>query len=139
MNKGKAISVKIPTQKLITALQVALDKLKKSYASQEADEAKYDKSVEKWQKDTLALALKNINKATGASVSIRYNDEVNVDFNLPAGIAGIKEKPDRNYDRLSVHGYNEQVRELENALNILKMTDEETVNTSTYNAVARYL
>jgi hypothetical protein len=28
---------------------------------------------------------------------------------------------------------------MENAIRILKMTDEETVNTSTYNAIARYL
>ena len=37
------------------------------------------------------------------------------------------------------HSYNEQKREIENAIRILKMTDEETVNTSTYNAVAQYL
>jgi hypothetical protein len=35
--------------------------------------------------------------------------------------------------------YKEQKEEIENAIRILKMTDEETVNTSTYNAVARYL
>jgi hypothetical protein len=35
--------------------------------------------------------------------------------------------------------YKEMVDEIENAIRILKMTDEETVNTSTYNAVARYL
>jgi hypothetical protein len=29
--------------------------------------------------------------------------------------------------------------EMENAIRILKMTDEETVSTSTYNAIARYL
>jgi hypothetical protein len=28
---------------------------------------------------------------------------------------------------------------MENAIRILKMTDEETVNASTYNAIARYL
>jgi hypothetical protein len=33
----------------------------------------------------------------------------------------------------------EQKQELENAIRILKMTDEEVVNTSTYNAIARYL
>jgi hypothetical protein len=35
--------------------------------------------------------------------------------------------------------YKEQKEEIENAIRILKMTDEEVVNTSTYNAVARYL
>ncbi len=37
------------------------------------------------------------------------------------------------------HTYREQKEEMENAIRILKMTDEEVVNTSTYNAVARYL
>jgi hypothetical protein len=37
------------------------------------------------------------------------------------------------------HSYNEQKEEISNAIRILKMTDEEVVNTSTYNAVARYL
>jgi hypothetical protein len=31
------------------------------------------------------------------------------------------------------------VEEIENAIRILKMTDEEVVSTSTYNAIARYL
>ena len=35
--------------------------------------------------------------------------------------------------------YREMVEELENAIRILKMTDEEVVSTSTYNAIARYL
>ena len=33
----------------------------------------------------------------------------------------------------------ETVNEIENAIRILKMTDEEVVSTSTYNAIARYL
>jgi hypothetical protein len=37
------------------------------------------------------------------------------------------------------HTYLEQKQEIENAIRILKMTDEEVVNTSTYNAIARYL
>ena len=40
---------------------------------------------------------------------------------------------------LSTIGNKEMVDEIENAIRILKMTDEETVSTSTYNAIARYL
>ena len=35
--------------------------------------------------------------------------------------------------------YREAIEEIENAIRILKMTDEETVSTSTYNTIARYL
>ena len=35
--------------------------------------------------------------------------------------------------------YNSKVDEIENAIRILKMTDDEVVSTSTYNAIAQYL
>ena len=41
---GKAINVKIATTKVIKALEGALDKLEKEFASQEANEAKYEKA-----------------------------------------------------------------------------------------------
>jgi hypothetical protein len=37
------------------------------------------------------------------------------------------------------HSYNEIVEDITNALTILKMTDEETVNASTMKQIARYL
>jgi hypothetical protein len=42
---------------------------------------------------------------------------------------------------VSIHDwqYREHTEEIENAIRILKMTDEEVVSTSTYNAIARYL
>ena len=37
------------------------------------------------------------------------------------------------------HDYEMQQRELSNAIRILKMSDEEVISTSTYQAVAQYL
>ena len=51
MARGKAISVKIATPKVIKALEVRLAELEKSYTSQEANEAKYNKAMEKWRKE----------------------------------------------------------------------------------------
>ena len=51
MARGKAINVKIATPKIIKALENALDKLNKDYASQEANEAKYQKAYKAWQKE----------------------------------------------------------------------------------------
>ena len=48
-------------------------------------------------------------------------------------------EPEKDFVTMHQHSYNEQKQEIENAIRILSMTDEETVNTSTYNAVARYL
>ena len=48
-------------------------------------------------------------------------------------------EPKKDFESIGHHTYREQKAEIENAIRILKMTDEETVSTSTYQAVARYL
>ena len=48
-------------------------------------------------------------------------------------------EPEKDYTVVSRHDYLNQKEEIANAIRILKMTDEETVSTSTYQAVARYL
>ena len=136
---GKAINVKIATTKVIKALEGALDKLNKDYASQEANEAKYEKARKAWQKDVAKLALAQIAKATDLSANERYNGQINVDFNLPAGTITLPDEPKKDFMTMNEWQYREQKEEIENAIRILKMTDEEVVSTSTYNAIAQYL
>ena len=51
MARGKAINVKIATTKVIKALETKLAEIKKDYANQEANEAKFDKATKAYQKD----------------------------------------------------------------------------------------
>ena len=139
MARGKAISVKIATPKVIKALESALAKLEIDYTTQEANEEKYDKAMEKWKKEVAKLAIAHISKATDLTANTRYNGELNVDFNLPKGTVDIPEAPQRNFTTMSQWEYREKQEEISNAIRILKMTDEEVVSTSTYNAIARYL
>ena len=136
---GKAINVKIATTKVIKALEGALDKLNKEFASQEANEAKYQKAQKAWAKEVGKLALAQIAKAENLSANKRYNGEINVDFNLPAGTIVLPDEPKKDFIVMNEWSYREQKEEIENAIRILKMTDEEVVSTSTYNAIARYL
>jgi hypothetical protein len=136
---GKAINVKIATPKVIKALEGALEKLNNEYASQEANEAKYEKARKAWAKEVGKLALAQISKAENLSASKRYNNEINVDFNLPAGTIVLPDEPKKDFITMNEWNYREQKEEIENAIRILKMTDEEVVSTSTYNAIARYL
>lgn len=136
---GKSISVKIATPKVIKALEQALAKLELDYTTQEANEEKYNKAMDKWKKEVAKLAVSHIAKATDLSASTRYNGELNVDFNLPKGTFDIPEMPERNFTNISQWEYREKQEEMSNAIRILKMTDEEVVSTSTYNAIARYL
>jgi hypothetical protein len=136
----KAISVKIATPKVIKALEQALAKLELDYTSQEANEAKHSKAMEKYKKEVIAYAVDNIKKAENFRTNYRsWNNTLNIDFDLTVSEAEMPKEPTKDFESISIHNYREQKEEISNAIRILKMTDEEVVNTSTYNAVARYL
>jgi hypothetical protein len=138
--RGKAISVKIATVKVIKALEGALVKLELDYSSQEANEAKYSKAVQEYNKEIAKIAVTQFAKAENIRVNVRsWNNTVNVDFDLPYGLITYPNEPTRDYESIHSSTYRDSKQELENAISILKMTDEETVSTSTYQAVARYL
>jgi len=140
MARGKAISVKIPTQRVIKALETKLAELNSNWENQEANEAKYNKALEKWKKEVQQYALDNIKKAENFRTNYRnWNNTLNIDFDLTVSEKDLPKEPQREFEVLHRHSYNEMKEEIENAIRILKMTDEEVVNTSTYNAVARYL
>ena len=138
--RGKAISVKIATTKVIKALETKLAELNKSYESQEANEAKYQKAWEKYKKELIAYATANIKKAENFRTNYRtWNNTLNIDFDLTVAESELPKAPEREFEVINAHLYKDMKEEIENAIRILKMTDEETVNTSTYNAIARYL
>ena len=135
----KAISVKIATTKVIKALETKLAQLQKDKENQATNEAKFEKAQEKWNKEVAKLALAQISKAEDLDANTRYNGEIHVSFNLPKGTIEVPTEPKKDYETYHDWQYREMVEEIENAIRILKMTDEEVVNTSTYNAIARYL
>ena len=140
MARGKAINVKIATPKIIKALENALDKLNKDYASQEANEAKYQKAYKAWQKEIGKWAIANFSKSENLRVNYRsWNKTLNVDFDIITEETSFPTEPEKDFEVIHQHSYRESKKELENAIRILKMTDEEVVSTSTYNAVAEYL
>jgi hypothetical protein len=140
MARQKAISVKIATPKVIKALEASLVKLEADYASQEVNEAKYQKAYEKYKKDLIAYAVENIKKAENFRTNYRsWSNTLNIDFDLTVAEKDMPKEPSKDFEVIHQHTYREQKEEIANAIRILKMTDEETVSTSTYQAVARYL
>jgi hypothetical protein len=140
MARGKAISVKIPTVRVIKALETALSKLEKDYSTQEAQEAKYQKTYEAWKKEIGKWAITNFAKSENFRTNYRsWNNTLNVDFDIVTKEGTFPAEPEKDFEVIHRHTYQESKKELENAIRILKMTDEEVVNTSTYNAVAQYL
>ena len=84
--------------------------------------------------------MANFSKAENLRTNYRtWNNNLNVDFDIVVKEGDFPKEPERSFEQLHVHTYREMKEEMENAIRILKMTDEETVSTSTYNAIARYL
>ena len=140
MARGKAIQVKIATPKIIKALESKLAELNTNFANQEANEAKYQKQYEKWQKEIAKWAIAQFGKAENIRTNFRsWNETLSVDFDIKTNGSDFPKEPEKDFEVIHNHTYREMKEEMENAIRILKMTDEEVVNTSTYNAVARYL
>ena len=141
MARGKAISVKIATPKVIKALETKLVELETNYANQEVNEQKFQKAYEKHRKEVVNYAIANIKKAENFRTNYRsWNGTLNIDFDLTGlSESDLPKAPERDFEVMGSHTFKEMKEEITNAIRILKMTDEETVNTSTYNAVARYL
>ena len=138
--KSKPISVKIATAKVIKALEERLTQFKKDYLAQEALEKKYNKEHEAYKKELIEYALANAKLAQNFRTSYRnYSKCLNIDFDITVDESKLPKEPERNYTIIHASEYADTVNEIENAVRILKMTDEEVVSTSAYNAIARYL
>ena len=138
--RGKAINVKIATAKVIQALETRLAELEANYKKQDENEAKYNKQIEAWKKEIGEWAIGQFSKAENLRTNYRsWNKSLNVDFDLTVNEGDFPAEPVKDFEVIHQHTYREMKDEMENAIRILKMTDEEVVSTSTYNAIARYL
>ncbi len=140
MSRGKSISVKIATTKVIKALETRLAELEKNYATQGENEAKYQKAQEKWRKEVGKWAIANFSKAENLRTNYRqWNNTLNVDFDIITKEGTFPKEPEKDFEVVHTHQYREIKEDITNALTILKMTDEETVNASTMKQIAKYL
>jgi len=119
---SRQITVKVATTKVIKALETRLAKLEKDYADQTANEAKHTKAYEAWKKEVGKWAIANFS-----------------DFDLTVSEGDFPAEPEKDFEVIHTHTYKEMKEDITNALTILKMTDEETVNASTMKQIAKYL
>jgi DNA repair exonuclease SbcCD ATPase subunit len=140
MSRGKSIQVKIATTKVIKALETKLAQLEKDYATQGENEAKHAKAIEKWRKEVGKWAIENFSKAENLRTNYRsWNNTLNVDFDIITKEGNFPTEPEKDFEVIHQHQYREMKEDITNALTILKMTDEETVNASTMKQIAKYL
>jgi hypothetical protein len=137
---SRAITVKVATPKVIKALEARLAKLEKDYAEQSANEAKHTQAYEAWKTEIGKWAIANFSKAENIRTNYRsWNNNLNVDFDIKVLEGTFPKEPEKDFEVVHSHTYKEIKEDINNALTILKMTDEETVNASTMKQIARYL
>jgi hypothetical protein len=137
---SRAITVKVATPKVIKALETRLAELEKNYASQAVNEAKFEKAREAWRKEIGKWAIANFSKAENLRTNYRsWNNTLNVDFDIITKEGNFPAEPEKDFETIHQHSYREMKEDITNALTILKMTDEETVNASTMKQIAKYL
>ena len=140
MSRGKSINVKIPTARVIKALEAKLAELEQDYATQTEKEAKFGKKQEAWKKEIAKWAIENFSKAENLRTNYRnWNNTLNVDFDIITKEGSFPTEPEKDFEVIHQHSYREMKEDISNALTILKMTDEETVNASTMKQIAKYL
>ena len=140
MARGKgSINVKLPVKKVIKSLELALVNLEKDWQDQEKKEAKFKKLEKQFNTKVAAIAIRNVLKSEDLRASVRWDGRVCIDFSFAPGKLELPPEPKRDFKTIGNYDYEQQKEEISNAIRILKMTDEETVNTSTYNAISKYL
>jgi hypothetical protein len=136
---SKALTVKVPTHKVIKALETKLATVKKEKEAEPALETKYQAAHDKWLDDVKKLAMANLSKGVNIRINVRtWNNTMNIDYDIPLDKIKLPEEPERNFTTMAEYVYKDTVEEITNALNVLRMTDELVVNASTSTYKERY-
>ncbi len=138
MAQSKSINVKVSTAKVVKALETALASRKKQIADWEKAQENHKKVVADWEKsiiEHIKSGKAKVNEVMSSHNWGRDKEIARIEIDLPASLK-MPASPDKPAEMWSL---NSDIEELENAIALLKMTDEEFVSTSTYKGVARLI
>jgi len=137
---ARAISVKVATPKVIKALENKLAQLNNDFATSTANEEAFQTAWKQYQEDLKAYAIANIADATNFRTNHRsWTNTVNIDYDVPTNLANFPVEPKRDFAIVQEHHITSAKEDITNALNILRMTEEEYVSASTMKSIASYL
>jgi hypothetical protein len=137
---ARAISVKVPTAKVIVALEARLEKTKNERQTTAEKEAQFQDDLKVWNEEIKTWALARVSSAINFRSNYRsWSNTINLDFDVPTTEGNFPVEPQRDWENRNDWQIKEEVEEITNALSILRMTDEETVNASTMKSISKYL
>ena len=140
---ARSVSVKIPTSVVIEMIETKLAELKKAEADYPKLLSAYKKDIVSYTADLIDLVSKN--KKSVVDYADYGNQEDNISINsdyrgsitLAIGkelVAKLGNKPEKPEDPTGWHK-DQKKTELEKTLKLLKLTEQETITSSTYNSV----
>lgn len=134
-----SINVKVPVARVIASLEAKLSGWEKAQATYDAERKKYEAALEKWNKQVFAV----VKSTPIASVCInRYHHGprrgVEIIFSHDGELPAQPEAPERP-EGFSRYSHEEDVKEIENAIRLLRMTDEQYVNAATFKSISKFL
>jgi hypothetical protein len=143
----RSIAVRIKTEKVIASLEASLEKMRKEKESEKGLKEKYDKDYDAWLETVKKYALSMPNPKDTKNVTVGSTHyhlravatktyAVEVRHEVP--VDKVPPRPEEPKS-MSDWEYREAVEHIENALRLLRMTDQEEVSTGTYNKIAKYL
>jgi hypothetical protein len=127
---ARSVSVKIPTEVVIEMVETKIASIKEENAT-------YPQRVEAYKKEMNAVLLKLIKVAKDNSDSkdVYVNNGYHcVSINISKDLFDLKTLPEQPQDP-NGYGRGSVLKELEKTLKLLKLTDQPSVTSSTYNSV----
>jgi len=150
---GKSINVKVARTKVIKALEVKVEEMKNQQMNFDLAYAKFESDYAEWKNKVAQIAYAHLDsvKDKQKTISVRnawHNDDnirVDVEVEIPKDKLPAEPEAPKNpfqsqgYGRGYIGNFEERIGEIQNAIRVLSMSDEEVVSTSTYQSVSRYL
>jgi hypothetical protein len=144
-----SINVKVPVARVILALEKKLTEMVKAEADYEKAEAAHNITKAKWEKSVLAAVKGKLADAVVSVSELRGNYSSalgrwtstgkSVSIAIEVGNDVISDEPEAPSKPEHMGRWDNTKADLENAIRILKMTDELHVNASTFKAVSKFL
>jgi hypothetical protein len=139
---SKSLSVKVPTKKVVSALEATLAKKQADYENQDKAKALYEKEVDKYNLALIKLikagkgTITSANKYHWQSGSKSGNITVSAEIVFPKSALPVEPKEPTE---VAEWRYKSEIEEITQAIRVLKMSDQEYVNASTMKSVSQYL
>ena len=149
---ARAVSVKIPTAKVIEMIEQKIASITEEVATYPARKAQYQIDYKAYTEKVVATLAKLLkqngsalldeeNSDKGIRVSTNYRNAVEI--TIGKDLLDL-EKPEQPEDPepkgyYNRNHYNTKRQELEKTLRLLRMTEQETITSSTYNSVLELL